>query len=141
MTGLLACGEMTCLETIINIAISAVAPKLWGIFWRNSGCKRWSGNLSFYQKCHLLSRTVLAGFSWLFARWPVQKSVATEIDSMQSHMLSIMAKVPRLPTESLDAWFKKRNKVGHELAVRCGLWSSMWVTSMRKTSLTQHGHL
>ena len=41
-------------------------------------------------------------------------------------MLSFLAKVPKLPGESLVVWFKKRNHVGRQLAVKSGLWSLNW---------------
>ena len=56
----------------------------------------------------------------------MQKSVSVELDQMQSKMLGILAKVHRNPGEDLIDWFKKRQRVGREIAVRVGLWSLNW---------------
>ena len=56
--------------------------------------------------------------------------MADEMDSMQTPMLSLIAKVPRLAHESPDSYFRKRQRTGRQLAVQCGLWSSVWVKRM-----------
>ena len=58
-----------------------------------------------------MSRTVLAGVSCLFCRWPMQKSVSVELDQMQSKVMGILAKVPRLPHEHSEDRFKKRQNL------------------------------
>ena len=67
----------------------------------------------------------------------MQKSVANEMDSLQAHMLSVLAKVPRLAGESVEQWFRKRQRSGRKLAEKCGLWSSIWIKRM----LDWHEHV
>ena len=104
---------------------SSLRPRLWGLFWQNAGSAE-VRNASFDKKCELLSRTVLSGMAWLFCRWPYQKAMSVEMDNLQGRMMSVLAKVPRESHESVEIWFKKRQKVGAELARKVGLWSSIW---------------
>ena len=46
--------------------------------------------------------------------------------NLQGRMMSVLAKVPRESHESVEIWFKKRQKVGAGLARKVGLWSSIW---------------
>ena len=99
--------------------------RMWGVFWKNSGLKNLAG-ANWETKVSLLLRTVLMTVSWLFCRWPYQKGVATQLDSLQSRMLSILTKIPQGPHESLADWFKKKKQAGRKAASSIGLWSEIW---------------
>ena len=93
--------------------------------------------MPFDLRALLLSRTVLSAITWLFGRWPLQKSVSAELDQLQSRFLGILSKCRRDTHESLDSWFKKRQRVGRALAGKIGFWSDVW----RKRVLDWEAHI
>ena len=111
-------------------------PILWKIFWSNAA-HRSTNRLPFDLRALLLSRTVLSAITWLFGRWPLQKSVSAELDQLQSRFLGILSKCRRDAHESLESWFKKRQRVGRALAGKIGFWSDVW----RKRVLDWEAHI
>ena len=77
-------------------------------------------------KARLLQRTVIASFLWKVSRWPFQKSVAIEMDNMQSHMVSIFIGIPRGDSEDWVSFVRRRRRLARNLCSRIGTWSEAW---------------
>ena len=100
-------------------------PKMWAVFYQNSGNLRIK-SLSIETKLSLLLRTVFCTVSWKFSRWPFQKSVAVEMDNMQSHMVSIFIGIPRGDSEDWVSFVRRRRRLARNLCSRIGTWSEAW---------------
>ena len=122
---LIVLGHRILNDASIRREWNLVKNKLWAIFWANPGLSKMAGS-TWDLKCSLLNRTVLAGVSWLFCRWPFQKGVAAELDYLQSRMLGMLARVPVLPSDDVVSFSKKRQHAGRKTASIVGLWSDCW---------------
>ena len=98
---------------------------LWGCFWKNAG-NRSVSTQSTHQKIMLLCRSVYSRFAWKFGRWPYQKSIAIEMDQMQSKMVSVLLNLPKSPLEDIEGYCRRRSRVARKVSAEIGLWSLMW---------------
>jgi len=103
--------------------------KLWGCFWKNAGNRRISKQ-SFENKAKLLCRSVYATFAWKFGRWPYQKSIAVEMDQMQSKMVSVLIHLPFGPLETVEGYCRRKNKLAAQLCAKIGRWSLLWAAKV-----------
>ena len=93
-------------------------------------------SLNFETKLLLFMRAVYSTVNWKFSRWPYQKSVADELDAMQSHMVSILLRIPRSGSEDWVMWARRSRRLARSLIVRIGSWSEAW--AQRTISLHEH---
>ena len=67
----------------------------------------------------------------------MQTQVAVELDRIQTHMLGILSKIPRLQGELLQDWLIRRARISKKLAAKIGWWSSVWA----KRVINWHEHV
>ena len=65
-------------------------------------------------------------WNWKFSGWSYQKSVADELDAMQSHMVSILLRIPRSNSEDWVMWARRSRRLARSLIARIGSWSEAW---------------
>ena len=99
--------------------------KMWASFWANAGSKR-AKQLGPAQKAMLIYRTALASVLWKVSRWPWQKTVALELDSIQCRMLLFILPCVRSYTEDIDTFCRRQARQARNVANKCGLWSIVW---------------
>ncbi len=98
---------------------------MWGAFWKNcAGAK--ASSLAPLLKIRLLYRSVLAKIEWKLSRWPFQKSIALELDALQSRMCSFLLPCEKLPTDDIDSYCRRRHRNANSLCNDVGLWSLVW---------------
>ena len=60
------------------------------------------------------------------SRWPPQRQIAMEVDTLQRKMAAACLRAPRHPAEALDVYHRRRAR---EAATHCrhhGVWSKRW---------------
>ena len=82
-------------------------------------------------KLQLLARCVWDAVGWKVARWPFQKSIATDMDQLQCKMISVLSQISRLPGESPNTWWRRRARISRSLAAKVGFWSVAWAEKLR----------
>ena len=111
-------------------------PALWGTFWQNAGSSSIRSSSSDL-KIGLLSRTVLARILWKMSAWVYQKSIAVELDALQTRMMVIILKIRKLPDESFETWLRRRNRIASRKCCEIGRWSIIWANRF----LNWHKHV
>ena len=98
---------------------------LWGGFWKQSGSKKLS-KLPISYKFMLLQRSVFSLVLWKLSRWPYQRSIAVELDSLMCHFARLI--LPCFPKfyESVDDFDRRRKREARDFCTRIGLWSTVW---------------
>ena len=78
------------------------------------------------QRALLIYRTVFACVLWKISRWPFQKSIAQELDSLQCKMLMFV--LPCVPGEGedIDVFCRRRARQARNVALKSGMWSIVW---------------
>ena len=74
----------------------------------------------------LLLRCVWSSFAWNLPRWPYQKTIAVEMDSLQAKMIATIINFSKKPCLSLHEWWCQRHRLARQVAARLGLWSIAW---------------
>ena len=77
-------------------------------------------------KLSLLLRTVFCIVNWKFSRWPFCKSIAVEMDNLQTNMVSILSRVPKNDSEDWVGWLRRKRRLARDVCDRIGLWSEAW---------------
>ena len=108
-----------------------VQKSMWAAFWSNSGSPK-CRSFSSESRIKLLNRTVTCCFSWKIARWPFQKSVARELDSLQCRMYAFMLPCEPQMHETLDSFCRRRLRQARSVATKVGLWSLEWCERLCK---------
>ena len=104
---------------------AATRAALWGAFWKNAGsCE--AKHLGPVEKIKLIYRTVVSRVAWKLSRWPFQKTVAIDLDSIQCQMAAIVLRCCKKPDESLDTFFRRRLREARNVCQQSGFWSSLW---------------
>ena len=98
---------------------------MWRCFWKNSGSKACT-RVNSAGKARLLQTTVVSNFLWKISRWPFQKSIAVELDSLQCRMMSFILPCIRGITESIDHYCRRRLRQARNVSQQIGLWSNLW---------------
>ena len=98
---------------------------MWRAFWANAGSQSARG-LPTPLKVRLLTRSVLPVLDYRSSRWPPQKTIGLELDSLQCKMAASIIRVQRLAGESPADYFMRRNRDASRLCRRMGLWSTRW---------------
>jgi len=98
---------------------------LWKCFWANAG-NRSARKLGPVQRAKLLQRTVEPTLLWKVSRWPVQKTVAIQMDKVQCRMLAMLLPCPQGSGESIDAYCRRRLRNARNVCMKAGMWSQLW---------------
>ena len=48
------------------------------------------------------------------------------MDQLQTHMVTILARIPRQATEAIDCWLRRRGQAARNLSAKIGFWSEFW---------------
>ena len=82
-------------------------------------------------------RTVFCVVSWKVSRWPFQKSLAVEMDAMQTHMVSILSRIPKHDSEDWVGWIRRSRRLARNVCARIGFWSEAWA----RRTISWHEHV
>ena len=83
---------------------------------------------SLNTKSRFLHAHIMCHFRSRWSRWPIQPMYQTKLNSFQVRCLQTLMCFSKLPTESVDAFCRKRLLLCGRLAVSCGRWSDGWTT-------------
>ena len=109
---------------------------MWRSFWANPGSTA-ARDLSVEARINLLSRAVGPVFQYRCSRWPPQKTLSLEVDTVQHKMAASILRVQQMPTEDPGEYCRRRNRNASALCRRMGLWSATWF----KRAVAWDGHL
>ena len=98
---------------------------MWRAFWANSASRE-ARNLSFSAKWDLMGRSVTPQLNFRCSRWPPQKQIADELDTLQQKMSTILVRVPRSPGEDAASFVRRRGRIVRKHCKEKGLWSVRW---------------
>ena len=131
------CGTMPVLGHVIDSRASvrpcwqATRRAMQKSFWRNAGHAR-SKDLSLQHKLKMLSATVLPTAEFRFSRWPPQKQIADELDTLQSRMAAVIQCLRKQPQETPQSFCRRRGRAARALCRQMGLWSDRWFSRAAK---------
>ena len=74
----------------------------------------------------MLAATVLPTAEFRFSRWPPQKQIADELDSLQTRMAAVIQRVRKQPQETLPSFCRRRGRAARVLCRQVGIWSDRW---------------
>ena len=69
--------------------------------------------------------TVVAKFPWKLSRWPFQKTIAVKLDALQCKIVCYLIKFKWIPSESLDAYCRRRATHVRNLCQELSSWSEL----------------
>ena len=95
---------------------------MWRAFRRN--CVAKLADLSVAQRHKLLDRSVKPILNFRNSRWPWTQSLADAQSKVQRRMLSYFVNVPRLPSETIESFHRKRMRRVAELQRCYGDWGT-----------------
>ena len=97
---------------------------MWGSFWANLGPPLRTAPAKDKLKFPQTSVRPIGQFKW--SRRPSQKTYATVLDRVQTHMLAILFPTAVLLDEPAADFFRRRSVNAGRLASRSGRWSRDW---------------
>ena len=106
---------------------SRARASMWKAFWANPG-SRAAAKFPISERLNLLARAVAPQLDFRCSRWPPQKQVAAEVDSIQRKMVSTLLRVPRGPQEPVEDYVRRRGRLAARTCKLHGLWSARWFT-------------
>ena len=98
---------------------------MWRAYWANPGSKD-ARPMGHSKRLSLLDRAVAPQLDCRCSRWPPQKTIALELDSMHRKMVATAMRIQRYPFEDIADFVRRR---GRAAAVQCrqtGQWSRRW---------------
>jgi len=98
---------------------------MWKAFWANPGADA-AKQVGIPRKLQLLARAVQPQLSFRCSRWPPQRQIATEVDTLQQKMTASMLKLPRLEGEDPASYVRRRGRVARGHCRKQGLWAAHW---------------
>ena len=98
---------------------------MWKSFWANPGAET-AKCLSIPCKLVLLTRAVQTQISFRCSRWPPQRQIAQEVDTLQQKMTASMLRLPRLEHEEPAAYVRRRGRLARDHCQQQGRWSAHW---------------
>ena len=103
---------------------------MWASFWANF--KPSLRAASPKAKHHFTNSSIrsLGQFKW--TRWPYQKSFASLLDKIQTHMLIVLFPTQPAVDEAKSDFFGRRSSNAGWLALRQGRWSCLWAEQVRR---------
>ena len=75
------------------------------------------------------SVSTIPSFRW--ARWPIETTYETALDSIQRHMIGILMGWKPSPQEPFEHFRRRRHNLSSQLAARHGKWSETWATNVK----------
>ena len=98
---------------------------MWKAFWANLGPSV-ANRLQVQLRLDLLDRAVTPLFDYRCTRWPMQRQIALEVDILQRKMVASALLSPRLPSEPLDEYCRRRARIAGTHCRQHGTWSCRW---------------
>ena len=98
---------------------------MWKAFWANSGSAS-ASRLPLSSRLRLIDRGVASLLGFRRSRWPPQKRILAEVDSLQRKMIACSERLPRRAGEDVGEYCRRRGREAGSLARRAGLWSHLW---------------
>ena len=98
---------------------------MWRAYWSNPGANA-ANHISMARRVQLLAQAVQPQLVFRCSRWPPQRQIATEVDTLQQRMNACMLRLPRLPHEEPDAYVRRRGRLARSHCQQAGLWSRIW---------------
>eukprot|EP00969_Alexandrium_andersonii_P144012 6368233-Alexandrium_andersonii.AAC.1 len=101
-----------------------VRASMWRAYWANCKSKAMA-KAGFQQKLQLLERACLPCFRYRCARWPPQKTLAKNVDSLQTRMVAALMRAKPLEGECPADYVARRNCLAATMCRRAGRWSDV----------------
>ena len=79
-----------------------------------------------------MQRAVVPQLDFRCSRWPPQKQIADELDTLQRNMTAVLIRTPRLEAEETNDYFRRRRRIARNLCIENGLWSKRWFSRSLK---------
>lgn len=98
---------------------------IWLAFWRNT-TNRKADCLSIKARVSLIGKAIKPVVAYRWSRWPPQKLIAKELDGAQAKMALVAIKTPKLDTETLEGYCKRRARIARKTCRETGVWSKIW---------------
>ena len=98
---------------------------MWRSFWANPGSKD-GRSLNQGAKLQLLSKAVTPQLDFRCSRWPPQKMVVRELDSVHRKMVVTIQRVPKQLGEDHRAYAQRRGRIAGMICKISGRWSGRW---------------
>jgi len=109
---------------------------MWKAFWANPGSKH-AHRLSPGQRLKLLGKAVVPQLDCRCTRWPPQRTIAGELDSMQRKMTATAMRISMHPGEGAPEYVRRRGRAAARHCKLAGNWSQRWF----KRVVNWHDHL
>ena len=103
---------------------------MWKSFWANPGANS-ARHLERAERLSLMQRAVLPLMSFRCSRWPPQRQIACEVDTLQQKMTASLLRLPRDPGELPEDYVRRRGRLARKICSEHGLWSQHWYTRAR----------
>ena len=105
--------------------------------WRRTKASMWKayrGNLGsasakeipMNSRMRLLDRAVTPVLDYRCSRWPVQRQMVREVDSLQRKMVAGAMRIGRQSGETTEDYYRRRGRVAASHCRRHGQWSARW---------------
>ena len=111
----------------IRACWSRTKAVMWKAFWTNPDAES-AKNVSIPCKLQLLTRAVQPQMSFRCSRWPPQRQIAHEVDTLQQKITASMLRVPRNHHEEPADYIRRRGRLARALCQKQGRWSAHWFT-------------
>ena len=98
---------------------------MWKAYWANPGAQV-AKHVSMPRKLQLMTRAVQPQFAYRCSRWPPQRQIAAEIDTLQQKMMASMLGLPRLEGEDPAVYVRRRGRAARSHCQQQGFWSARW---------------
>ena len=121
-------GHLISDDGSIRACWSDAKARMWRAFWAN--CSR-NQNLPLDRRLLLLGRAVQPVFSFKCARWPVQSTIAKEVQSLQKRMVTVMMGIRMLPHETPASFRRRRARLASTHMSSGICWARVWATRWR----------
>jgi len=99
--------------------------QMWGAFWANVSAAG-SMKLPLPLRLKLLLRAVMPILDFKCSRWPPQRQIANELDSVQRKMVAILLRLTPADGETREQFTRRRGRAARQLCLQGGLWSQRW---------------
>ena len=107
-----------------EMCVEKTIEQMWKAFHANMS----PGLLAASEKSRMcfIQNSLMSIATWKWARWPFCKSVASKLDSVQTHFIQLLFPAKNLAGESADAYFLRIRMQSGRLASKIGRWSAFW---------------
>ena len=98
---------------------------MWKAFWANPGATA-AGHLGCSDRLTLMHRAVLPQLSFRCSRWPPQRQIGSEVDTLQQKMTASLLRLPRDPGEEAEHYVRRRGRIARSISYEHGRRSQLW---------------